>query len=52
MYNSLDPMKERRAIIGSVEVNYNDVITQKEFMFELEGLESTHVIIDRVQEVL
>ncbi|CDW72431.1 UNKNOWN [Stylonychia lemnae] len=49
IYNSSDQQKSRRQLIGGVDIDYAILIDGKEFMFELDGMENTHVLVDRVQ---
>ena len=48
VYNSIDQNKSKKELIGVADIDFNLLISGKEFMFEIGNLDKTYVIIDRI----
>lgn len=48
VYNSIDQNKSKKQFVGGVDIDFQALINNKEFMFELDGMEKAYVIIDRI----
>jgi hypothetical protein len=52
IYYTLDVTKARKQEIGIVRINLEDLLSGKEFMYEIEGCQDkAFLIIDRTQEI-